>query len=446
MTEKSGGPQRTQRQMDGFREAVNLCGFQDLGFLGLDRAFANSDWSNKFSNCKVYHVVDSTSDHCILRITDSIASPPRRNRRFHYEALWAKRDDCYDIVESAWNRGSLENTPEGIASNLSLCASALTLWSRDVIGNIPKKIQEHKKLLNTLTTLDRDGSHSVEINEVRKDLNGLLDSEEVLWHQRSKIHWYREGDRNTKFFHFRASERRRKNFILGLWNDDDCWCNDKDSIACTAVDYFTKIYTSCSPNRIEEVINTIPTRVTDDMNAELTKTFTSEEVLRALHQIHLTKSPGPDSMSAIFFQRYWNIVGRDITNMVLNVLNFNLPMTEINKTNIALIPKTNHPARMTEFWPISLCNVTYKLISKVLANRLKAILPYVIAENQSAFTADRLITDNVLVAFELMHYLNHKIEGKDGFMSIKLDMSKAFDQVEWGFIKRVMEKLGFHNN
>ena len=206
VTEKSGGPQRTQRQIDGFREAVNLCGFQDLGFSGpqyiwcnmrdncdrvylrLDRAFANSDWSNKFSNCKVYHVVDPTSDHCILRITGSIASPPRRNRRFHFEALRAKRDDCFDIVESAWNRGSLENTPEGIASNLSLCASALTLWSKDVIGNIPKKIQEHKKLLNTLTTLNRDGSHSVEINEVRKDLNGLLDSEEVLWHQRSKIH------------------------------------------------------------------------------------------------------------------------------------------------------------------------------------------------------------------------------------------------------------------
>ena len=150
-------------------------------------------------------------------------------------------------------------------------------------------------------------------------------------------------------------------------------------------------------------------------------------------------------MSAIFFHRYWSIVGRDIKHMALNVLNLNMSMAEINKTNISLIPKTKHPTRLTEFCPISLCNVVYKLISKVLANRLKVVLPLVIAENQSAFIADRLITDNVLVAFELMHYLNHKSEGKDSFMSVKLDISKAFDRVEWGFIKRVMEKLGFNS-
>ena len=130
-----------------------------------------------------------------------------------------------------------------------------------------------------------------------------------------------------------------------------------------------------------------------------------------------------------FFKKYWDIVGNDITCMVLNVLNSNMSMVEINRTNIALVPKTNSPTKMTEFRPISLCNVIYKLISKVLANCLKAILPQIISENQSAFLSKRLITDNVLVSFELMHYLDHKRDGNDCFMAVKLDMSKAYDRV-----------------
>ena len=136
-------------------------------------------------------------------------------------------------------------------------------------------------------------------------------------------------------------------------------------------------------------------------------------------------------------------MGCSITNMVLNVLNSDMSLACLNKTNIALIPKVNNPKKMFDFHPISLCNVVYKLISKIIANRFKAILPHIISENQSAFTADRLITDNVLVAFELMHFLNHKNARIDGFMAAKLDMSKASDRVEWGFIQGVMERLGF---
>ena len=130
--------------------------------------------------------------------------------------------------------------------------------------------------------------------------------------------------------------------------------------------------------------------------------------------------------------------------MILNVLNSNMSMTEINKTNNTLVPKIKNPTKMTDFRPISLCNVKYKLISKVLANRLKVILPYIIFENQSAFLSGRLITDNVLIAFEHMHYLEHKKEGINAFAAIKLDMSKAYDRLEWGFIKLVIIKMGFH--
>ena len=178
------------------------------------------------------------------------------------------------------------------------------------------------------------------------------------------------------------------------------------------------------------VVEAIPSKVSEDMNESLSCAFTKEEIATALKQIHPTKAPRPDGMSAIFYQKYWSIVGNNITNMVLNILNNNLPMIEINKTNISLIPKTSSSKKMIDFRPISLCNVIYKLISKTLANKLKNLLPHIISENQSAFTPNHLITDNMLVAFELMHYLNHKTAGKEGYMAVKLDMSKAFDRVE----------------
>lgn len=158
--------------------------------------------------------------------------------------------------------------------------------------------------------------------------------------------------------------------------------------------------------------------------------------------MHPTKAPGPDGMSTIFYQKYWNIVGLDVTNMVLNVLNFNMSMADINKANITLVLKTKHPTQMKDFCPISLSNVAYKLISKALANRLKAILPQIISENQSVFLSERLIIDNILVAFELMHYLDHKKEGKESFMAVKLDTSKAYNRMEWMFVEKIMRRLG----
>ena len=110
-----------------------------------------------------------------------------------------------------------------------------------------------------------------------------------------------------------------------------------------------------------------------------------------------------------------------------------------------LIPKTKSPERVTEYRPISLCNVLYKLISKVLANRLKKILPNIISESQSVFVLGRLITNNILIAFETLYHMHNKKTGKVGFMALKLDMSKAYDRVEWGFLKQVMVRMGFHD-
>ena len=111
------------------------------------------------------------------------------------------------------------------------------------------------------------------------------------------------------------------------------------------------------------------------MNEKLLAVFKAEEVWQALQQMHPTKAPGPDGMSPIFYQHYWDIVGPDVVNCVLEVLNSGVLPCTLNETFICLIPKVSSPQKITEYRPISLCNVVYKIISKLLANRLKKNSP-----------------------------------------------------------------------
>ena len=124
---------------------------------------------------------------------------------------------------------------------------------------------------------------------------------------------------------------------------------------------------------------------------------------------------------------------------MLTCLNSGKILKAINHTHITLVPKVKNPEAVADYRPISLCNVIYKIISKVLANRLKRILPQIISKSQSAFVPGRLISDNILVAFETLHHMHHQRQGKTGSMAIKLDMSKAHDRVEWRYLERVMQ-------
>ena len=183
-------------------------------------------------------------------------------------------------------------------------------------------------------------------------------------------------------------------------------------------------------------------KVTEPMNDSLLKDFTADEVRRALDNIGDLKAPGPDGMSVIFYKKFWDIIGDQIVMEVLGVLNGGPVPSEWNETTIVLIPKVNRPEQVKDLRPISLCNVLYKIVSKVLANRLKQILPEVISPAQSAFVPGRLISDNILVAYELTHFMKQKKKGKEGHTAVKLDMSKAYDRVEWPFLQAMMAKLG----
>ncbi|KAL0378863.1 UNVERIFIED_CONTAM: LINE-1 retrotransposable element O protein [Sesamum radiatum] len=280
---------------------------------------------------------------------------------------------------------------------------------------------------------------------LRLKLDELLAREEMMWKQRGKVQWLREGDLNTAFFHAKASARQRKNTISHLRRQDGSWSSSAAEVQNIITSYFHGLFTSTRPSDadIEAAIEGLTTRVSTEMNSQLLLPFTADEVKNALFQMYPYKSPGPDGMSPIFFQKYWDVVGPDIISFTLSFLNDRIFYPKFNYTYIVLIPKCPNPELMSHFRPISLCNITYKIASKAIANRLKPFLNSIISEYQSAFLPGRLITDNVLVAYEINHYLAHKYWGSVGHMALKLDLSKAYDRVEWIFLERVLSRLGF---
>ena len=279
--------------------------------------------------------------------------------------------------------------------------------------------------------------------EIKWQLCAAYREEELFWRQKSRALWLRAGDRNTKYAHAKTKQRRARNCITSLKNSMNQWVSTEDEIEAVATEYFQQLFSSSNPTTIDDTLQYITASVTHDMNEQLMKIPRDEEIREAAFAINPEKAPGPDGMTSLFYQRFWSTIGRDVCAMVRAFFESGEFDERLNQKNICLIPKIERSTTMTEFRPISLCNVGYKIISKILSSRLKRILPLLISETQSAFVARRLITDNILVAQEMFHALRTNHNCKDKFVAIKTDMSKAYDIVEWSFMEALLLKFGF---
>lgn len=148
------------------------------------------------------------------------------------------------------------------------------------------------------------------------------------------------------------------------------------------------------------------------MNHQLNKEYTTEEIERALKQMAPIKSPEPDGFGACFYHKHWSTVGKDAYNAVLDILQGECMLSPINSTFIALILKNDNFVLVSDYRLISMCNVVYKMVSKVTCNRLKNFMPHIISRIQSFFILDRLITNNIIVAYKLLHSM--KLNTKRG--------------------------------
>lgn len=136
-------------------------------------------------------------------------------------------------------------------------------------------------------------------------------------------------------------------------------------------------------------------------------------------RLYSSMAPGPDGFTTLFFQKYWDLVGHDVTIAALRILILKGDPSGWNNTIITLIPKVKNPLSPKDFRPISLCNICYKIVSKAITNRLKPIMQSLVNLNQSAFVPGRLITDSVIIGFECMHWIRCNTKNRSGFGALK---------------------------
>jgi hypothetical protein len=215
---------------------------------------------------------------------------------------------------------------------------------------------------------------------------------------------------------------------------------DPEDIAFEFVHYFKSIFCSSVTNNDRPNLNTTPPHDTEDFTNSVPD---KQEVWGILKAMKKNASPGPDGFSVGFYTSAWDWIGDDVTNVVRSFYTSGTLPPHLNDTHIALIPKKLACHLPSDFRPISLCNVVYKIIAKSLANRLKAHLPDYIHPSQQAFIEGRRISNNIIVAQEISHSFSLSFWKSLDFM-LKIDLAKAFDRVEWSFIVLALARKGLH--
>ncbi|KAA3483070.1 reverse transcriptase [Gossypium australe] len=364
---------------------------------------------------------------------------PCDNRlRFHYEDCWESEKDVKRIINRGWIQG--EGNYENKLDNIQWCLGS---WQKQNFWRIKRDIKWLEDNINKIIdSTSREDSVRL-LREYRSRLNFIYAREQMYWEQRSRVQWLKQGDRNTKFFHAKATGRLKKNRIEKIKDENGTWVTDSKDICMAARNYFWNLFRSNGNNISQVDLSFMDKCITKENNDWLIREYNEAEVKNAIRNMDPRKALSIDGLSGNFFKQHWNIVEDETIRFCLDILNGQGNITSLNETVIILIPKIRDPCDFTNFRPISLCRYIYKIIAKVLANRLKVILSNCISYNQIVFVPGRMIHDNILIAHELLHYHQNTRYNSNKGCVIKLDMSKAYDRVEWNFIEEVMRRMWF---
>ena len=437
--------------MRDFQEMVNYCSLTDMASHGplftwcnkretgliskkLDRVLVNDVWMQTYLSSYSVFEAGGCSDHLRCRINLKSEAEDLVNRRkpFKFVNAITSLGEFRPRVDDFWREQEplfmSTSTLFRFTKKLKALKPTIRNLAKERMGNLVKKAKEaHDDLcMKQELNLQNPSSGAMEAEAaayVRWEK--VADLEEKFLKQRSKLHWLDVGDKNNKTFHRAVMIREVQNTIREITRQDGSVTKKAAEIKDEAERFF-RVFLQTIPDdyeeiSIEELQELLPFRCSEIEKTQLMSQVTAEEVRKVLFAMPKDKSPGPDGYTSEFYKSTWDIIGREFTLAVQSFFIKGFLPKGVNSTILALIPKKSGAKEMKDYRPISCCNVIYKVISKIIANRLKQVSPKFVAGNQSAFVQDRLPIENVMLATELV-----KDYHKDSISSrcaIKIDIS-----------------------
>ncbi|KAL2246039.1 UNVERIFIED_CONTAM: hypothetical protein Sindi_2872100 [Sesamum indicum] len=347
----------------------------------LDRVLYNNEWLQAGLHYSAhFNPPGCLSDHSpgIVSIFDHAPTKPNPFRFFN---MWADHPDFLATVEARWNL-SVDGTPQfSLCRRLKALKGALKAFNKQHYNHISARGKEAELALQDAQNL-------------RRKVIFLVEAERHFFYQKAKIHFLKEGDRNTKFFHDMVKRNVVRNSIGAVTKADGTVITTAEDIAQEFVDYYTSLLgTETHTLPIDNGMFEWGPILSLEHTAELYRAVTPLEVKDAVFHISDNEAPNPDGYSSCFFKKAWNIVGDQVCRVVLDFFRSGRMLWKLNHTIIALVSKSDQSTSVADYRPISCCNVIYKAITKIISDWLAPVLEHLIDRCQAAFVGGRNITD-----------------------------------------------------